>query len=198
MDIKLKIGLRIRDSRKSRNLSAVQLAEITGFSAQRISNWERGFRTPKFKDAEVLGNALGVSPTWLLLLEIDQPINNNKYKTIPIINSSSMIEGYLPIPISIQDDINNNNFSFTIQDKSMFPIYNTGDIVTFCKEEQNNCDFVLIKIKATGEYLFRKMNSHDKEFIFSPINSDWPQIRFESQSMFQIIGWIRNGTKIFY
>lgn len=199
MDIKLKIGLRIRESRKSKNLSAVQLAEKTGFSAQRISNWERGFRTPKFKDAEILGDALGVSPTWLLFLDIDQPtINKNSFQTIPIISYSSKIEGYLPVPTSIQDQINKDDFSFIIQDKSMFPIYNTGDIVTFCKDNQNNYDLVLINIKATGESLFRRISFDDNVYTFSAINSDWPQIRFESQSMFQIIGWIKNGVKIFY
>lgn len=198
MDIKLKIGLRIKESRKNKRLTAVQLAEITGFSAQRISNWERGARTPKFKDAEVLGNALNVSPTWLLFLDIAQHINSNHFQTIPIINPSSKTECFLPIPFSIQNDICNNDFSFIIEDKSMLPVYKIGDIVIFCKEKQINCDFVLIHIHATGENLFRKISSEDNFFIFSPLNSDWPQIRFASKSMFQIIGWIKNGAKVFY
>ncbi|SEG42027.1 Helix-turn-helix [Legionella quinlivanii DSM 21216] len=197
MDIKLKIGLRIKESRKSKNLSAVQLAERTGFSAQRISNWERGARTPKFKDAEILGNALGVSPTWLLFLEFDQPIKNNNFQTIPIINSNND-EDLLPIPLSVREKISVNDFSFIIQDKSMFPTYNVGDIVIFSHRAQNACDMVLINIKATGENLFRKMSYSDNAYTFSPINLDWPQIRFESQEMFQIIGWIKNGIKVFY
>lgn len=197
MDIKLKIGSRIKESRKNKNLSAVQLAERTGFSAQRISNWERGARTPKFKDAEILGNALSVSPTWLLFLDLDQPIKSNNFQTIPIINSNKT-EDYLPIPLSIREKISASDFSFIIQDKSMFPNYNKGDIVTFCHEEQSDCDLVLINIKATGENLFRKISYSDNAYTFSPINSDWPQIRFESQEMFQIVGWIKNGIKVFY
>ncbi|HEO1342772.1 TPA: helix-turn-helix domain-containing protein, partial [Legionella pneumophila] len=198
MDIKLKIGLRIKESRKNKKFTAVQLAEVTGFSAQRISNWERGTRTPRFKDAEILGSALGVSPTWLLFLDIDhKPMKDHPFQTIPIINASSKIEGYLPIPSSIQDNITHDDFAFIVHDKSMSPIYNAGDLVTFCKEKQNHCDLVLIHINATEENLFRKISSEDNTFICSPINPDWPQIRFESASMFQIIGWVKNGAKVF-
>lgn len=197
MDIKIKIGLRIKESRKNKNLSAVQLAERTGFSAQRISNWERGSRTPKFKDAEILGNVLDVSPTWLLFLDIDQPINNKTFQTIPII-SPSKIEGYLPIPVSIQKKISPDDFAYIIEDESMSPVYSRGDIAIFSKDKQGECDFVLISIKATGEYLFRKMGIHNNTYTFSPTNSDWPHIQFESQTMFQVLGWIKNGNKVFY
>lgn len=198
MDIKSKIGLRIKESRKSRNLTAVQLAEITGFSAQRISNWERGTRTPKFEDAEILGNILGVSPAWLLFLDIDNPTNKSNFKTIPIIGTSSSIEGFLPVPSTIEMHICEHSFSIIINDKSMSPTYDDGDIVTFCKEDRKNSDLALIKINASGENLFRKISTDSNTYILSPLNSDWPQIRLESRSMFQIIGWTNNGVKVFY
>jgi len=198
MDIKSKIGLRIKDSRKNKNLTAVQLAEITGFSAQRISNWERGTRTPKFEDAAILGNALSVSPTWLLFLDIDKPINKNNFKTIPILGTSSLIEGFLPVPDSIKEDVSDQDFSIIIKDDSMSPLYDKGDIVTFCREEQKNTDLALIKINASGESLFRKIKYDKNSFILSPLNSDWPQIHLETHSMFQIVGWIKNGAKVFY
>ncbi|HAT3881187.1 TPA: LexA family transcriptional regulator [Legionella pneumophila] len=197
MDIKSKIGLRIKESRKNKNFTAVQLAEITGFSAQRISNWERGTRTPKFEDAEIIASALGVSPTWLLFLDIENPVHKNTFKTIPILGTSSLTEGLLPVPTTIENNINDLSFSLVIKDDSMSPIYNEGDIVTFCREDRKN-DLVLIKINASGENLFRKINADGNAFILSPFNRDWPQTRFESQSMFQIIGWVNNGIKVFY
>lgn len=198
MNIKLKIGSRIKESRKNKSLTAVQLALKTGFSAQRISNWERGSRTPKFSDAEILGKVLDVSPTWLLFLDIDQTINNNNFQSIPIINSVSSIEGFLPIPLSVQAGICNNDFSIIIRDQSMFPLYNIGDIVTFSKVRNPKCDLVLIKIKASGDNLFRKICSDHNSITFSALNLDWPQTRFESESMYEILGWIKDGPKIFF
>ena len=197
MDIKLKIGSRIKESRKNMNISGVQLAEITGFSAQRISNWERGVRTPKLKDAEILGQALDVSPTWLLHLDIDRPTNNKNFSTIPIINSLQ-IEENLPVPLSIQDKINDGDFSFIVQDKSMCPAYNMGDIVTFSKENVSQNDLALINIPATNEFLFRKISVCDGVYTFLPTNTAWPMVRCEDQSMFRIVGWLKNGVKVIY
>lgn len=197
MDIKLKIGARIKESRKNKNISGVQLADMTGFSAQRISNWERGVRTPKLKDAEILGQALDVSPTWLLHLDIDRPSNSKNFRTIPIINSLQ-IEENLPIPLSIQNDIHEGDFSFIVHDKSMFPTYNIGDIVTFSKENHGCSDLALINIPATNEFLFRTVSFCDGIFTFLPSNSAWPIVRFEDKSMFKIVGWLKNGSKVIY
>jgi len=60
MDAKRLIGERIRQLRKSRDLTQEQLAERIGRSVDAVSNLERGINTPNFNTLALLGEALDV------------------------------------------------------------------------------------------------------------------------------------------
>lgn len=53
-------------ARKSKGLTQLQLAELTGFSRASIINWENGLRSPTVTDLQKLASALGVSADELL------------------------------------------------------------------------------------------------------------------------------------
>lgn len=59
------LGLRIRHSRDSKNLSQQDLAEATGVHYMTISKWERGTGSPKGINLIRLAHVLGVNPNWL-------------------------------------------------------------------------------------------------------------------------------------
>jgi transcriptional regulator with XRE-family HTH domain len=75
-DLTHRIGTRLRQARHDLGLSLSELAERTGcYSKSRISNYEQGLRRMGLEESAILASALGtVSPTWLLCLDDDPPV----------------------------------------------------------------------------------------------------------------------------
>ena len=60
------IGERIKLGRKMRGLSMLRLAELSGISVSKISQFERDLKTSNSGELIQLTNALGVTPEFLL------------------------------------------------------------------------------------------------------------------------------------
>jgi transcriptional regulator with XRE-family HTH domain len=60
------VGERIKEARKAKKLTQTELGAMLGFKKSAISAWETGQNKPDSEDVERLCGALGVSPTWLL------------------------------------------------------------------------------------------------------------------------------------
>lgn len=58
MDIKLKVGLKIKSIRKEQNLTQEQVSELTGLDRGYISDVERGIRNISIVNLEKIANAL--------------------------------------------------------------------------------------------------------------------------------------------
>nr|BDD46936.1 repressor [Coxiellaceae bacterium] len=65
MNFEEKIGLRLKNCRKKKQMSALQLAAKTGFNRQSIARWEKGERLIDIKSAQILAEYLEVSPIYL-------------------------------------------------------------------------------------------------------------------------------------
>jgi transcriptional regulator with XRE-family HTH domain len=61
MDMRRLVGRNVKRFRKKKGLTQEQLAEISGFSQQYISNLEQGYRNPTVITLYELSAALGVS-----------------------------------------------------------------------------------------------------------------------------------------
>jgi len=57
---------RIKSTRITRGLSQAALAEKAGVSQPTVANWENGSHIPRRGVLEKIGEALGVTPVWLL------------------------------------------------------------------------------------------------------------------------------------
>src|SRR5690348_761979 len=69
MNIKEKIGQRIQTERLAKGLTRKALEELTeDIKQSRISNWERGDRTPGPAEIKQLAKALDISPAYLMCL----------------------------------------------------------------------------------------------------------------------------------
>ena len=71
MNYKEEIGRRIRDAREKKGMSLEQLSKATGgvLSKSRIGNYEQALRMPGPFEADILAQALGVDPAYLLCLQ---------------------------------------------------------------------------------------------------------------------------------
>lgn len=65
-DIQEKVGKKVREIRKQKNLSQEELAFHSGLHRTYISDIERGDRNVSVKNIEKIARALGVKPSELL------------------------------------------------------------------------------------------------------------------------------------
>ena len=70
--IKQLIGKRIKDIRKSKNLTQEQLAEYIGIETSSISNIENGKYFPTAENLDKILSVLNISPTELFITEYNQ------------------------------------------------------------------------------------------------------------------------------
>lgn len=77
MTKKVEVGLRLKQIRENSGLSQRALATKCGWGPSRISNYESGIRSISLDDAEIISNALSISPKTLLFGE-----SSNTEKTL--------------------------------------------------------------------------------------------------------------------
>ncbi|MBQ1215215.1 MAG: helix-turn-helix transcriptional regulator [Firmicutes bacterium] len=81
----MEIGERLKELRKKRGMSQVELSKVSGVSQQAISNTETGRNDPSAETIRMLSSALGVSTSELLgedfILE-EHKLTPREYKMI--------------------------------------------------------------------------------------------------------------------
>lgn len=79
-DRNVEIGRRLREERHRAALSLSELSTRTEhqLSKSRISNYEQGIRRLGLEEAEILGQALDVSPIYLLCLDESEPLTGDE------------------------------------------------------------------------------------------------------------------------
>lgn len=209
MDIKKIIGERIKSTRESMSLSQEELGELTGFSNARISNWERGTRTPKYSYAETLAKALGVKVSWLLCMESaiaseSSTPNKHHFESIPVyrmedkvpFESMTPVE-FFPIPDGLKLEINHKSFAVKLVDDSMSPEYNENDYIVFQPNlVARNDQLVLAQLAGSKELVLRRHRNEGGQTLLSPINAQWPTINMNSEDQFKIVGIVNEGLKV--
>ena len=222
MSIKLLIGKRIAEARAALGLSQIELSAVTGFGKTRISNWERGFRTPKLEDAKTLEKCLNVPAPYLLCLNDNKEIRPNfgknlkEFKFIPILSEAELlkvehtlqlnqhhVESYLPLIKSNEILFEQGAFAYELPDNSMSTEFKKNDIVVLNPNEKvRHNDTILVKIRGTNEILFRKYfldNTHINKPVIKliPNNSDWLTLIPENQSDLLIFGVLSTKQRLF-
>ena len=78
----MQLGRRIKELRKTRNITQQDLAEMLGVSYQAISRWENNITSPDITALPVLANIFNVTVDYLLDVNINEntQIIENIYK----------------------------------------------------------------------------------------------------------------------
>ena len=172
MDLRSNIGNRISEARKALGLSITDLvAKSENLSIGRVSNWERGTRSPRIAEIKLLAELLNVSASYLLGLSEnpqDELSLSPVLRQISILSMKDMAKtgGYKGVSGSSQlimiDECNTSHssprlFSTTVDDSSMEPEFNKGDIIIIDPELlPKPGDFVLVYLLEKKQILFRK------------------------------------------
>ena len=215
MNVKEKIGLRIRKERTSKGLTRKALSALTeSLSVSRINNYERGDRTPGPEEIKLLASVLEVSPAFLMCLSDDRQGKLNKKTGIgallPILDygqacdPASYIEqikneesseqfNLTPISPELANRVNKNAFALAIKDDSMSPEFRTGDtVIVDPMTTPIPGDYVVYHLEGEKEVVVRKYKQistdSSNHFILVALNDDWANTEVGKELKGQVVG----------
>lgn len=219
MNIKQKIGLRIREGRKAKKLTRKALAELTDdLNISRINNYERGERTPGPQEIKQLAKALDVSAAFLMCLTDEkQPQKIPGQGAIPILDYTQACEpkiaikqienepnnDFIPINPQVALQIGANAFALKMKDESMEPELRVDDILFIDPDSEPRPNgFVLAKLVEEETVIIRRykqLSTSRKipEFELLPSNSNWAKIAVPHNNQVIILGSVKAVFRIF-
>lgn len=181
MNIKEKIGNRIKESRKAAGLTIKELAEKTDdLSPARIGNWEQGTRSPGPIEAKILADHLNVSASYLLCLtnnpqgELTRNANfgmrhipvlsmKDAHHYKEILDASDYSHERTIVIDSFNKALNAEKlFAVVVEDNSMEPKISAGSIVVINEgQSPNPGDYVLAYLGSKRQTVLRKYGESD-------------------------------------
>ncbi|KTC73172.1 transcriptional repressor DicA [Legionella bozemanae] len=216
MNIKERIGQRIQEERIAKGLTRKALEELTDDLKQsRISNWERGDRTPGPEEIKQLAKALDISPAYLMCLTDEK----RPQKTpglgllIPILDHQQACDAkefiqtmrnehnldkidFIPISAELSTHIGENAFALKMKDESMHPELRVNDILIIDpNSEPHPGSLVVAQLNEDNEVIVRKYKQLVLSKEFNPFelraeNDNWGNIKIDKVTDAKIIGVI--------
>ena len=205
MDIKDQIGNRITKSRKALGITIKELsARIGALSAARISNWEQGTRSPGPLEAKLLADQLRVSASYLLCLT-DNPegelllSNGVGMRFVPLLTMKEASHANFSLDQAlllcdgrekavVVDNLNQSKtnarlFALRIEDTSMQPTLNVGDLVIVDADRiPNPGDLVLAYFSVKNQTILRRYGeATDCLFQLLASNDLWAIITIKNE-----------------
>lgn len=217
MDIREQIGSRITKARKDLGITIKELAARTKeLSPARISNWEQGTRSPGPVEAKMVAEQLGVSASYLLCLT-DNPEGElvrkeeNKLKHIPVLTLNEthyakdilgQQKTYEYEKTIVVDELNQSIksqalFAVVVEDSSMQPELNPGDVVIIDGELQPSPGhYALVHLTQKKQTVLRKYSEADGVLFQLLPNSDlWAAVGVKEAAEAQCIGVVTEIRK---
>ena len=207
MDIREQIGNRITQARKTLGITIKTLSERTkNLSPARISNWEQGTRSPGPVDAKLLAQSLNVSASYLLCLT-DNPqgelthTSGHGHRFIPVLAmtdahcAKDLVAGMNTERTIVVDGFNKSQnskclFAITVEDNSMQPQFNVGDLVVVDAELLvKPGDYVLAYLPSKKQTVLRKYGeASGSVFQLLANNELWATVNVKQADEAVVIG----------
>lgn len=184
----------LRNLRKEKNISQVELSRTLGMSQSAIGMYESGKREPNFKTLELIANYFNVNIDRLLEGEKKLtliPLVNQENTDIPIFALQDIV-GYEEI--SEQMAKQGEYFAIKIQDDSMSPRIIKNDIVIAKKQDFIENGDIAIILVSKNKTLIRKVIKSNDEINLLSFNPSCEMITYTNEEIeklnIQIIGKI--------
>lgn len=212
LDIKKEIGKRIHAARKSQGLTLVALGELAGNMKQtRLTNWERGTRTPGPEEIKQLAKALDVSPAYLMCLS-DEPQDktaNCFSRLLPLLDTHQAASAqnfisavtdqetadtiqFLSVSTALLPTLSNASFALTMTDESMMPEIRINDVLIIDPlTSPKPGSYVVVKMANKAEVIvcqYKKLSYTAPEFELITLNDNWPNITVTDDIKIDVVG----------
>ena len=214
MNIKIRIGNRIREERNAKGLTRKALAALTDdLNISRLNNYERGERTPGPEEIKQLAKALEVAPAYLMCLTDDKhpkkipgigallPLLDHKQACDAVTQIQAMRSEqrdgeatFIPISVEVAMDLGKNAFALKMTDDSMHPDFQVNDILIIDPDRKPNPgNFVVARLEDDNEVIvrrYRQLSAVKKEHVIELLatNDAWANSRIENDNNSKMIG----------
>lgn len=182
--------LRLKEARKAKGLTQVEVAKIIGISQNGYSDWERGRNRVDAVSLNRLADLYGVSTEYLL--GVDESPSKSAIR-IPVLGS---VPAGIPLE-AIEDVIDweeipadmsaggHEYFALKVQGDSMWPEYLPGDVVIVRKqptcESGDDCVVYVNGYDATLKTV--RLNPEDQSLTIVPINQQYSPRTFTAEEI---------------
>lgn len=186
----------IVDLRKNKNISLSELARRVNMGKSTLSRYENLTREFPLNEIEKFARALGVSPEYILGIDIANisPVS----KTIPIpilgtiacgepITAEENIEGYKERTV---DDLPSGElFYLNAKGDSMWPTISDGSLV-LCKQQPDveSGEIAAVLVNDDTEATLKRVRKVSDMIILEPINDDYDPYIINEKNPARIVG----------
>jgi len=196
------VGQRIKRARTKLNLTQQMLAERVNVTRVAVSEWERDLSLPRVNKAKMLACVLGLSETELTPLRGAGvvPLTDNgtthrrvtlEWLEVPMIARSNAA-------VADNDSVPTDTlYQMTIEDNSMSPVFNPGDIISVSPAEiaWDGCQVVVVSSDETTGMLRNYRNRQFGGFDLWPNSPDYPTETIADSSTARIVGVVTSHER---
>lgn len=172
-------GANIRRLRKQRKLTQDQLGDMVGVSRSTITQWERGWTTPRMGNVQLLAGALGVSTADIIADELP-PSNAIKPATskpayAPLLGrvhageaqEPDVLQDAIPVPYEIIK-LHPQGYFLQVEGDCMDNVYPEGCYILIDPEQRpSNGSIAVVSIDG-ADYVMRRLYRGANTLILSP------------------------------
>lgn len=172
-------GANIRRLRKQRKLTQDQLGDMVGVSRSTITQWERGWTTPRMGNVQLLAGALGVSTADIIADELP-PSNAIKPATAkpayaPLLGrvhageaqEPDVLQDAIPVPYDIIKR-HPQGYFLQVEGDCMDNVYPEGCYILIDPEQRpSNGSIAVVSIDG-ADYVMRRLYRGANTLILSP------------------------------
>lgn len=193
------LSLRLKDIRKSKNISQVEMAKAINVTQGTIANWETGKRTPDLEMLKRIANYFNVSLDELTGNEhetsnIRDVIPKDNIYMIPIYATVSAgfgayaednVVDYIPMIIDNPYDVK-DTIGIQVKGDSMYPKIEDGDTIVVRRQESVDSGSVAVLLLDGEEGLVKKVE-YGKDWIeLHSFNPEYKTRRFEGTDVLRL------------
>jgi len=217
INIKEKIGQRILEERKAKQLTRKALAELTDdLKPSRIANWESGLRTPGLGEIKQLAEALDIAPGYLMCLTDDKQLKTEfpwLGALVPLLSAEQACDphaciqlikedragdsaSFIPLSPELSQGLGENAFALRMQDDSMTPELHVGDVLIVDPDQAiRPGGLVVVQLQDSHGVTVRRYKQLSatnpiQKYELIAVNENWASIQGEVGCEHQVIGVI--------
>ena len=177
---------RLKQLRRERKISQVELAKLLNITQQAVGKWETGRSSPDQKTLKLLADFFNTTTDYLLDYDIKLPAVQQYISAIehPIPVIGSVKAGYGAL--ALEDDLGveyarvknpENYFYLTVKGNSMEPRIQNGDLALVHKQNTlNDGDLGVVIFGDDAEGTLKKFICKDNAVVLQPFNPNYESI----------------------